>query len=133
MESLKEQAVPSYAGVKLPCYYFGCKDRPGHFLWGDDGRRSDNSSKNVLPFKFSILDAGFLPEVCSQIEGLGTLVHFPKWTVLSFWDRSVDKRPGCNSAFVLYGHWTFSESLEISKVKFPWVWSRFNFEVRLAH
>jgi hypothetical protein len=118
--------------VNGQCYYFGCHERAGHYLWTEKGSMADRIAKSVLPFRYTILDAGLLPEVGEQVEGEGTIVHFPKWTIISFWDRSVDKRGGCNSAFLIRGHWTFGEAVEIAREKFPWVWSRFTFEVRQA-
>ncbi len=119
--------------VNGQCYYFGCHGGPGHYLWTEKGSMADMIAKTVLPFRYTILDAGFLPEVGNQNEGDGSLVQFANWTVVSFWDRSVDKRGGCNSAFVIPGRLTFTEAIDVAKAKFPWVWKRFNFEVRQTH
>lgn len=119
--------------VNGQCYYFGCHERPGHYLWTERCSLADRIAKTVLPFRYTILDAGLLPEVGDQTEGLATIVHWPNWTVISFWDRSVDNRGGCNSAFLIPGRLTFAEAIKVSKQKFPWVWQRFSFEVRQAH
>lgn len=119
--------------VNGQCYYFGCHDRPGHYLWTERGNGADRIADSVLPFRYTILDGGLLPHDREQIEGDATIVHWPNWTVISFWDRSVDKRGGCSSAFAIPGRLTFDEAVEVAKAKFPWVWERFNFEVRQAH
>ena len=75
----------------------------------------------------SILDADLLPQEGQQIEGETTHVVINGWTVISFWDRTVDSRGNSNSAFVIYGKFSFSEAVEISKQAFPEIWNRFTF------
>lgn len=53
----------------------------------------------------------------------------PGWTMLTFWDRTIDERSGSNSAFILRGRLTFEETVTIAKAIFPKIWSRFPFEV----
>jgi hypothetical protein len=74
-----------------------------------------------------------LPVNVKQIEGESARVYLNGWTVVSFWDRSVDDRGGCNSSFIVPGDWTFNQVIEISKVRFPWVWERIKFEVKLVY
>lgn len=114
------------------CLYFGCHREAGHFLWAENGHRASTDAEKKLPFRYGILDAGLLPPYQPQIEGQATIVHFPSWTIVSFWDRSVDKRGGCNSAFVIPAVVSFDDAITIAKQRFPWVWSRFTFEVCLS-
>lgn len=115
------------------CYYFGCHKQPGHYLWTESGSLASRIADSVLPFRHTILDAGLLPKVGNQVEGHASLSHIGKWTIISFWDRSVDKRGACNSSFVIPKTLEFSDAIEVSKERFPWVWSRLTFDVVLAY
>jgi len=64
-----------------------------------------------------------------QIEGAALLHYKDGWTALSFWDRSIDKRSGCNSNFFAQGTHTFEEMLEIARAHFPAVMARFTFKI----
>lgn len=121
-----------HAGVIGQCLYFGCHRESGHFLWSENGHRASRDAEKKLPFRYCILDGGLLPHYENEVEGKATIVHWPKWTVVSFWDRSVDKRGGCNSAFVIPAVLSFDEAIAVAKERFPWVWSRFTFEVCLS-
>ena len=114
------------------CYFFGCKGEPGHYLYMQAGRVIRNADA-LFPFQWTILDAGLLPQGGDQTEGAAALVRFNGWTVVSFWDRSVDERRGCNSSFVVPGEWSFDQVIAISKIRFPWFWERVKFEVRLVY
>jgi hypothetical protein len=125
-------------------FYFGCWNEPGHHLWTRHRRFA--SGPDACPESFSNgkhLDTGFCPKPGArsarneryysgpQTEGSAALHHLDGWTILSFWDRSVDKRGGCNSAFVVRGEHTFEDVVGLAKTWFPSVWARFKFEVRL--
>lgn len=115
---------------KMNCYYYGCREGTGHYLWDDQGRRLfDHNVPNDFPVKSYALDSGFLPPQQPETQGVASLVHVEGWTILAFWDRSVDTRHGSNSSFVLPGTLTFEEAKELSMLKFPWVWSRLRFPV----
>jgi hypothetical protein len=133
MESQVQSPDASDQSVVIgQCYFFGCHRQAGHYLWTEKGSMADRIARDVLPFRYTILDAGLLPELSNQTEGEATIVHWPKWTVVSFWDRSVDKRGGCNSSFVIPAVLSFDEAIAVAKKRFPWVWSRFTFEVCLS-
>ena len=112
-------------------FYFGCHRETGHFLWKEDQRRASRSDERSLSFNWTILDACLFPVDAKDVQGEATITHFMGWTVISFWDRSVDKRPMSNSSFVVKGHHSFDDMVKMTKEKFPWVWSRFSFEVKL--
>lgn len=108
-------------------YYFGCNREPGHY-WFEPGMRS---TKDRLP----IIDGMFCP-MDSEAEGPAQLVYLTPgqyrkaWTLIAFWDRTVDGRPGSNSAFMVEGTVSFEEAVAHSRAAFPSIWSRFTFEVR---
>ena len=78
------------------------------------------------------LDCGLLGRSGSWTEGDAVLwvrmVPDP-WTVLTFWDRSGDKRPGCCASFLLKGALDFATALETAREAFPQVFARFTFEI----
>lgn len=114
-------------------YYFGCLERAGHHLYLPSGMTAwDDRLPADFPCPSRVLDCGFLPPRQPEIEGRASLVHINGWTVLAFWDRSVDTRGKCNSAFVARGTLDFDGIVSAAKVAFPKVWVRFKFAVQLA-
>lgn len=117
-------------------YYFGCHGEAEHYLWNETGRQvyNDESLPDDFPFNYVACDGYLLPPKLPQEEGRASLIHFKgaaPYTVLTFWDGSVDSRPGCCSAFILHGLMEFDYACQTAKDAFPWVWERFTFEVRL--
>lgn len=111
-------------------FYFGCWREPGHFLRNvQGGTLHDQTLPADFPCNFRMLDGGFLPPKLPQTEGRATVVHLNHWTIVTFWDRSVDRRPGCNSSFVIRGLHTFNEAVEQAQAAFPQIWERFTFKV----
>lgn len=117
----------------MSAYYFGCRriGEAGHFLYDETNRpvRGRDLERDGLPAIFeNALDGVYAP-VGPQIEGraLRHLVHGR--TIIAFWDRSVDSRPGSNSVFVLSGELTFDEAWAEAQRRFPWVVQRFTFSV----
>jgi len=110
------------------CYYFGCQNETGHFLWDEQNRKV--YSVQGIPFRWTILDGALLPPDEPETEGLAEIVHVGSWTIITFWDRSVDKRGGCSSAFVIPAHLWFDEATAIAKERFPRVWARFAFDIK---
>lgn len=125
---------------KIPkMLYFGCWDQPGHYLVNVHGAHQwheKGSPKYVLPW--DRID-GALCYGCKgdydngpQKEGLAKLHQKNGWTALSFWDRSVDKRGGCNSNFFLPAIVSFDEMVRLAKQQFPQIWARYKFPVELT-
>ena len=111
-------------------YYFGCWQGAGHDLHTVTGSRiSMYAVPADFPCAVTTLDGGFLPPRLPQVEGQGILVHLNGWTILSFWDRSVDTRPGSCSTFVLRGLHTCAETWALAQEGFPDVWERFAFPI----
>ena len=113
------------------CFYFGCWGQVGHYLRDQHGESmgyGKASKKTGIPEEVVLnIDGGFLPKDTTQ--GRAAIHHVDGWTILAFTDRSVDSRPGSNSAFIALGTLTFSHIVERSKKFFPDIWSRFKFEV----
>lgn len=118
--------------MKILPVYFGCKNsEPGHFLWypGLLGLGLHNSFYD----RFETLDGFLAPSETPQVEGVANIVYvnhknLPA-TLLAFWDRSVDKRPGSNSLFILPGTLDFPNAVALASSSFPEVWKRFTFKV----
>lgn len=110
-------------------FYFGCwNGNTGHYLFDPHGRTQWNDPQR-FPFRSTILDGGLLPPNEPQAEGVAALCHISGWTVISFWDRTVDKRGGCNSSFVMRGVHDFGSAVCRAKAKFPDIWNRFPFPI----
>ncbi len=115
-------------------FYFGCWDRPGHFLYDTSGRCSDRQTPADFPVEYRILDGGLLPPNQPQKQGRLSVWRTNGWAIISFWDRSVDSRGGCNSAFVVRDCDTPSSDLELLQQAFdvfPQVFERFDFDLIL--
>jgi hypothetical protein len=123
----------------IEVYYFGCIDQSGHYMNSSTGRQI--SYRDVGPWTKDI-DSGLCPgdrsrhspdvSRAQQIEGHAALHHKDGWSALSFWDRSVDTRYGCNSNFLAEGTFSFTDMVALAKAKFPNVWNRFKFSVTLT-
>lgn len=115
--------------------YFGCIGQSGHYMFNEHGHHI-YGAEGTTPW-------GATPDgtLCygrkdaynngPQEQGLAVLHHKDGWTALSFWDRSVDKRGGCNSNFFAEGTYGPADMINICKEMWPQVWSRFTFEVRV--
>jgi hypothetical protein len=104
--------------------YFGCIGGPGHYMHTEGGRRDWD-----VTTPWGKAPDGTLCPQGKQVEGRAELHHKGGWTALSFWDRSVDGRSGCNSNFFVNRTMTFDEVVALSKERLPRVWSRFKFDV----
>lgn len=113
--------------------YFGAwsSDQVGHYLYQPGGDRSSRTER-YLPFRATILDAGLLPQSGEATEGLFRRNVINGWTVLSFWDRSADNRPGSNSSFLIEGDVSAADGLDAARKAFPECFARFEFDLRQA-
>lgn len=117
--------------------FFGCWSRVGHHLWTPRGQISDRRDLERIGGKS--LDGDFAPHLshlgycnCPQIEGSAALHHLDGWTILSFWDRSIDRRKGSNSSFLARGELSFGEMVAVAKEHYPEVWRRYSFAIELS-
>lgn len=110
-------------------FYFGCMREAGHYLYHPSGGTAYGYSvPNDFPCT-QIPDAVFLPKQLPQDEGVASFLHLNGWTIIAFWDRSVDSRPGSNSVFLARGIMSFEAICAKSREAFPAVWKRFKFPV----
>lgn len=117
-------------------YYFGCIDQPGHYMFSSPKSYSLEDRRRTADFAYTNpwgtkIDGG-LCSVGQQFEGWANLHHKDGWTALSFWDRSVDDRPGCNSNFLAEGDFSFDDMLSLARIHFPEVVNRLGFPIREA-
>ncbi len=112
----------------IKAYYFGCVKEVGHYWWTLGLRKIYND-------KLPGVDAVYCPPDSEQ-EGRAQIIYLTPnqyggaYTLISFWDYSVDSRPGSNSNFMLEGVLSFEDMKIRSKELFPEIWKRFEFEVQ---
>lgn len=126
-----EPAVSS-AGAP-PMFYCGCHGDKGHYLWTED---EDESGKFWAMQPWGVRVDGELQPfprggfIVRNGATRFTLEH--GWSALSWWDNSIDGRPGSHSTFMVKGTWSAKEVLSMAQRRFPWVFSRFKYEVVLG-
>lgn len=117
------------------CYYFGCIGESGHYLFDQNERHVYESGLSKgFPVKISILDGGLFPQKLGHYtrDGEAFLAHINGWTIVSFNDSTVDRRPGSHSVFVVHGVKTFDDAITAARSVFPQVFKRFTFPVLLS-
>jgi len=119
--------------MKDVAFYFGCwGNELGHYLRGPSGRMfHEQNLPEDFPVVVNILDSGLLPPNMPETEGESSLCHIFGWTIISFWDRSVDRRGKCNSSFIFRGTYRFHDMLKLAAETFPAIVSRFSFPIVL--
>ena len=117
-------------------YYFGCWRSIGHHLWNPkladrSGLQHYDVEKKIPKAIAQRIDPCFCPGYDgphkrdrAEVEGEAALHHVDGWTVLAWWDRSVDSRGACNSAIISKGLYDFTTMLEIGKAQMPHVMER---------
>lgn len=103
--------------------FFGCWDRPGHFL------RTRNGSYASRECEWMQMDGRLAPHDPTEREGRATVHYLHGWTALSWWDRSVDKRGRCNAIVWLPGYLSFDAALAAARAAFPRIFARFTYAV----
>lgn len=105
-------------------FFFGCYRDTGHFLWAPGGVPAKDKA---LPpsLKRMRLDTTHAPKDAREREGRAAVHHVDGWTVVAWWDRSVDRRHGSNSAFLMKGEHSFSAVLLAAGNAFPELLPRF--------
>lgn len=122
---------------EVECLYFGCIDRPGHHLHGLVSQGTASYAwLGVRELRLQELFGGIDAKLCwnsshrhIQDEGRAFITHQGEWTALAFWDRTIDHRPGSNSAFFVQGRLTFSQMIRVIRHCWPKVWARFTFPI----
>lgn len=106
--------TPPYQMKPDEILFYGCsknidgQQESGHY---PHARRHDGSLEQLSlraldhlspHFEKGKLDGGFCPSVDFPFDGKVTRI--PGFTVLAFWDRTGDSRPGSSSTFILAGY-----------------------------
>ncbi len=103
--------------------FFGCIDRPGHYWWDETLNHAWKCPEDQALKK---IDTGYCPkDTAFQTDGEAALVHDNGYTILAFWDRSIDSRPGSNAAFAEEGVHSFDDMMTMAREKFPSLMKRF--------
>lgn len=110
--------------------YFGCGREAGHYLWDQYGHKI---TYGPTPRRLN-LDGVLAPQPEKDLY-VASFSRLGGWglSALSWWDRSVDRRPASNS--IIYAPSltiTPEEMLAASKDAFPWVFARLPQELVLA-
>jgi hypothetical protein len=113
-------------------FYFGCVETTGHYWWAP----GPEPCKRPALCPWVLIDLAALPlprdhRDADQNEGDGYIRRKDGWTLLGFWDRSVDDRFGSNSVFVVEEDLSANEMMAQARETFPSIWARFPFEVRI--
>lgn len=88
------------------CYYFGCHQTAGHYLFGPGMNWKCNSDRHR---DMSYLDAKLAPKGTNQKQFEAKFwrlkdYSFGDYSAFSWWDRTVDSRMGSNSIIFVPGH-----------------------------
>lgn len=119
---------PPVSQKETEVFYFGCNNRPGHFWY----RPGMEYWRGPLSLAAEKIDGTFAPK-SSGDEGRCTLTHLEGWTILAWWDYSVDIRPGSNSAVVAKGTFDFDEMTALLDERFPTVSLRQRIQLSPVH
>jgi len=97
---------------------------PGHYWFGTKNAHSIIGSVPGLNKNLDgAIDSTFAPGSTTE-QGLYQVSIVPPVMIISWWDRSVDRRHGSNSNFVGYGYLSAEDMLKDAETKFPWVLNR---------
>ena len=118
--------------------YFGCWERPGHFLHDTSGYHVQAEKYQGLHWGEGLMDTGLLRngKIPDQPNGKVYWTCGGKdafWYAFYWWDRSVDTRGQCNSGFYVRGFgWPESEeAFQYACEQFPSVVRRQKFPLVL--
>ena len=123
--------------------YFGPYRESGHFFYTEEGFCHSGDRYKDVPWAAGEIDGPLQPgwplpgdrlqrRTRPMCEGEAHLHHRNGWTALSFWDFSVDTRPGSSSTYIAQGIFTFEQMVTLAKERFAERWNRFKYEVKLV-
>jgi len=126
----------------VEAYYFGCIDDAGHY-WFDRYYQSVSRKDHILCGRH--IDTGFCPgmplddrarRTRPEKVGEAALHHVGRapdnWTVLAWWDRSVDTRGNSNSNIVVRGTHDYPVMIAVANAQFERVMKRQVVELTLV-
>ena len=104
--------------------YFGCVgNNVGHYLVTWNGSPPHKYEKNLKEAGlYDRIDGGFCPS--RRVEGNAKLTHENGWTILAWWDNSIDARAGSHSTFLKHGVWSADHMRQWAGRLFPDVITR---------
>jgi len=116
----------------MKIYFFGVQDagRAGHYLSElvDGQLRHVDVTRLRLPFLYTKLDGGFLPDTRGkrelEVQGLWHHTFVDGWSIISCWDRTGDSRYASNASFVVEGMFDIGEMKRIAAAACPALWNR---------
>ena len=110
--------------------YFGCARESGHYFFDPDHYVCGGTGLRVSPpkdFPWGYEVDGKLQPHPGYKQGQVKLHHKDGWTLIAWWDMTVDKRPASCSAFAVDGkgfEYAFTEMVQFLKENFPQVAER---------
>lgn len=108
--------------------FFGCWNTSGHYLHAPGGRvMPERNVEILLPPELQLrhLDGRLQPNDAGQVEQRFRVHHLADWTVLAFWDRTVDHRRNSCAAFLVQGSLAPEAALQEAWRAFPELQPRF--------
>ena len=118
----------------MKVFYFGCYGNAGHYMRAPGGSalrstRAEHDFTISNPWGYNIDGELCVSPERRQVQGVTKVHHKDGWTAISFWDRSVDSRPGSNSALLAEGEHTFEGMMALFNHYFPEVLKRYKFPI----
>lgn len=113
-------------------FYCGCHRDSGHHLWTADETTS-STFWQLQPWGYAV-DGDLQPRPKNGFHlpnGIARFTQEHGWSALSWWDNSIDTRPGSHSTFIVHGTYLAEEVLAMARARFPWVFARFQYQVVL--
>jgi hypothetical protein len=115
-------------------YYFGCGLRAGHWWYAPqkEGRmwQPNSAVADAMRTVFPRIDGNYCPD--GDVPGEAKLTRVRGWTVLAWWDRSVDMRGGSNSVIVADRSLDFDQMIALLAIHFPEVSKRQRVPIRFV-
>lgn len=107
-------------------FYFGCLGQKGHYFYGSKGPYADSIigefpglNRNVM----NAIDGTFTPGFTKE-QGIYQATDIGPVKIVSWWDYSVDIRPGSNSNLIGSGYANAEEMIDAAYSKYPDVMNR---------
>lgn len=110
-------------GAKSKMYFFGCHGTGGHYYY--DPETGQSVSRKDLPGPWGYQIDGSLAPQRDRTPFRCVVTHKDGWTALSFWDYTIDKRPGSNANFLTRGEYDFEEMVTLAAEQWPQIMKRF--------
>lgn len=99
--------------------YFGCDKVPGHYLIGGSESSIFGINREVIRGIDKLFALGNTRE-----QGHYQVSTVPPVIIVSWWDYTIDSRPGSNSNLIGYGYDNVEDIFKDAKIKFPSVMNR---------